>query len=64
MRFDVPAVGIKTLMSMIDSGCKVLAVEAEKTIFVQQQDVLDMANRHSIVICAVDQEFVNSRKDA
>ena len=33
VRFDVPAVGIKTLMSMIDSGCKVLAVEAEKTIF-------------------------------
>ena len=64
VRFDVPAVGIKTLMSMIDSGCKVLAVEAEKTIFVQQQDVLDMADRHGIVICAVDQEFVNSRKDA
>ena len=64
VRFDVPAVGIKTLMSMIDSGCKVLAVEAEKTIFVQQEDVLDMANRHGIVICAVDQEFVNSRKDA
>ena len=64
VRFDVPAVGIKTLMSMIDSGCKVLAVEAEKTIFVQQQDVLDLANRHGIVICAVDQEFVDSRKDA
>ena len=51
VRFDVPAVGIKTLMSMIDSGCKVLAVEAEKDdIFVQQQDVLEMANRHGIVI--------------
>jgi hypothetical protein len=23
-----------------------------------------MADRHGIVICAVDQEFVNSRKDA
>ena len=64
MRFDVPAVGIKTLMSMIDSGCKVLAVEAEKTIFVQQQEVLDMANRHDIVICAVNEDFVNARKDA
>lgn len=64
VRFDVPAVGIKTLMSMIDSGCKVLAVEAEKTIFVQQQEVLDMANRHNIVICAVNEDFVNARKDA
>jgi hypothetical protein len=51
------------LMSMIDSGCKVLAVEAEKTIFVQQSNVLDMANRHNIVICAVDQAFVDARKD-
>ena len=63
VRFDVPAVGIKTLMSMIDSGCNVLAVEAEKTIFVQQKDVLDMANRHNIIICAVDQAFVDARKE-
>ena len=63
VRFDVPAVGIKTLVSMIDSGCNVLAVEAEKTIFVQQSDVLDVANRHNIVICAVDQAFVDARKE-
>ncbi|WP_251424356.1 LpxI family protein [Veillonella agrestimuris] len=63
VRFDVPAVGLKTLQSMIDSGCNVLAVEAEKTIFVQQEEVLNMANRHNIVICAVDQAFVDRRKD-
>lgn len=63
VRFDVPAVGIKTLMSMVDSGCNVLAVEAEKTIFVQQEDVLEMANRHNIIICAVDQAFVDARKE-
>ena len=63
VRFDVPAVGIKTLMSMIDSGCNVLAVEAEKTIFVQQEDVIEMANRHNIIICAVDQAFVDARKE-
>lgn len=63
VRFDVPAVGLKTLQSMIDSGCNVLAVEAEKTIFVQQEEVLQMANRHNIVICAVDQAFVDGRKD-
>ena len=63
VRFDVPAVGIKTLMSMVDSGCTVLGVEAEKTIFVQQEDVLEMANRHNIIICAVDQAFVDARKE-
>ena len=40
VRFDVPAVGIKTLMSMIDSGCKVLAVEAEKTILFNKKTYL------------------------
>ena len=58
VRFDVPAVGRKTLQSMIDSGCTVLAVEAERTIFVEQEAVLDMANKKGIVICAVDEAFV------
>ena len=43
---------------MIDSGCTVLAVEAERTIFVEQEAVLDMANKKGIVICAVDEAFV------
>lgn len=55
-RFDVPAVGRTTLQSMIDSDCKVLAVEAERTVFVEQEAVLDMANQHGIVICAVTGE--------
>ncbi|MCF0155931.1 MAG: LpxI family protein [Veillonella sp.] len=55
-RFDVPAVGRTTLQSMIDSECTVLAVEAERTVFVEQEAVLDMANQHGIVICAVAEE--------
>lgn len=54
-RFDVPAVGIKTLQSMIESGCNVLAIEAERTIFVEQEKVLQLANDHNIVICAVSE---------
>lgn len=55
-RFDVPAVGLTTLQSMIESECQVLAVEAERTVFVEQEAVLDLANQHGIVICAVAQE--------
>lgn len=56
-RFDVPAVGLATLQSMLDSGCNVLAIEADRTLFVEQQLVLDLANTHGICICAVDENF-------
>ena len=55
-RFDVPAVGRTTLQSMIDSDCSVLAVEADRTVFVEQAVVLNMANDKGIVICAVSEE--------
>lgn len=54
VRFDVPAVGMKTLESMISSNCKVLAMEAKRTIFVEQEAVLHKANELGIVICAVE----------
>lgn len=57
VRFDVPAVGLTTLQSMIESGCNVLAMEAGRTLFVEQQAVLEMANAHHICICAVDKNF-------
>lgn len=52
-RFDVPAVGLKTLESMIASGCSVIAMEAERTLFVEQEKVLALANQKGIVVCAV-----------
>ncbi len=54
VRFDVPAIGMKTLESMIASNCKVLAMEAKRTIFVEQEAVLQKANELGIVICAVE----------
>lgn len=54
-RFDVPAVGMKTLESMMESGCDVLAMEAEKTLFVEQERVLKEADKRGIVICAVNE---------
>lgn len=53
VRFDVPAVGLKTLQSMIDSGCKVLAMEAHRTIFVEREAVITLADKEGIAICAV-----------
>lgn len=55
-RFDVPAVGLDTLNAMIETKCKVLAIEAEKTLFVDRFDVMDKADEYDIVIVSVNQE--------
>ncbi|MBI5446236.1 MAG: UDP-2,3-diacylglucosamine diphosphatase LpxI [Deltaproteobacteria bacterium] len=52
LRFDVPAIGIDTLMACLDSGVRVLAIEATKTFFFQQEETVDLANRHAISILA------------
>ena len=57
VRFDVPAVGKTTIESMLESGCTVLAMEAGRTLFVEQQEVLALANKHGLCICAVDKTF-------
>ncbi len=54
MRFDVPTIGLGTLETMAASGGKLLAVEAGRTIFVDQPQCLDFAERHGIVIVALD----------
>lgn len=52
-RFDIPAVGIRTIESMVTAKAKVLAVEAGKTILVDKEKVLSLANEHEIVVVAV-----------
>ena len=53
-RFDMPAVGLTTLRSMEESGCKVLAIEAYHTLFAEKEKVLAEANKKGIVILAVE----------
>ncbi|MDU5280954.1 MAG: UDP-2,3-diacylglucosamine diphosphatase LpxI [Dialister sp.] len=55
-RFDVPAIGLTTLRSMLESKCTVLAIEAHRTLFAEKEKVLEMAEREGIVILAVEQE--------
>lgn len=53
MRFDVPTVGLVTLQTMHEAGAACLAIEAEKTVIVDQPDVVSYADRHGIAIVAV-----------
>ncbi len=53
MRFDVPTIGLLTLETLDAAGGKVLAVEAGRTIFLDQEAVVGFADRHGMVIVAV-----------
>ncbi|AIF53765.1 LpxI family protein [Pelosinus sp. UFO1] len=50
MRFDVPAVGPNTMESMIIAGATALVMEAGKTLLVDRETVIKMANDHGITI--------------
>lgn len=52
MRFDVPTVGMGTLEQMHDAGARVLAVEADKTIIIDQEAIQRTANHYGITIVA------------
>lgn len=54
MRFDVPTIGIGTLETMVEAGGRVLAVEAGKTIILDRPQVVDFADRHELVLVALD----------
>ncbi len=53
MRFDVPTIGVGTIQSMLQSGGRVLVIEAGKTILVDEPQVIRFANKHNITIVAV-----------
>lgn len=52
-RFDIPAIGLKTLKTMRRKRAKLIAVEAGKTIIVDQEKTIKYADKHDIVIMAV-----------
>ena len=55
-RFDVPAIGLTTIRSMVEGKCKVLAIEAGRTLFAEKEEALEEANRRGLVILAVQQD--------
>ncbi len=58
MRFDVPTIGIDTIHSIHESGGKVLAVEADKTIILDEAEVLKLADRLGITMVALHADEV------
>ncbi len=55
-RFDIPTVGLKTLKTMKKYKANLLSVEANETIIVNQEEVIKFADKHGIVIMAVQKD--------
>lgn len=53
MRFDVPTIGPRTIERMVASGGKAIAIEAGKTILVDRDQTLRLANRHGVCIISL-----------
>ena len=53
MRFDIPVIGLKTIKNLIKAKCKCLAFEAGKTLFIDQEESIRLADKKGICIVAV-----------
>ncbi len=54
LRFDLPAIGAKTVQSMEHVNASCLAVEAGKTIMIERETVIRDADKAGIVIVAIN----------
>ena len=50
MRFDVPVVGIPTIETMIEAGATALALDAHKTLILDLDLCVQLADKHNIAI--------------
>jgi hypothetical protein len=50
MRYDIPVIGLKTLQVMVKCEINVIAVEAEKTLLIDKDNLISKANRLGISI--------------
>jgi DUF1009 family protein len=53
MRFDVPTIGITTIENLHKAGARVLAIEAGKTILLDERQVVALADRYGLSIVSV-----------
>ena len=52
MRFDVPVIGLETIRICAEARMRVIAVEAGKTLLLERDAIVDLANRSKISIVA------------
>jgi len=55
-RFDLPAIGEKTIRTMIEARASVLAVESGQALLFDREEAIAAANRAGIVVVGVEEE--------
>ena len=53
MRFDVPTIGVTTIENLHKARARVLAIEADRTILLDQDQVIALADRYGLSIVAI-----------
>ena len=53
LRFDVPVIGLNTISNIQEAGGGILAIEAGKTLILDQERLVDWANNENITIVGV-----------
>ncbi|MCA9081168.1 MAG: UDP-2,3-diacylglucosamine diphosphatase LpxI, partial [Planctomycetaceae bacterium] len=61
MRFDVPTVGMQTIQTMREAGARVLAIESGMTILLDEEEVIELADKLGICIVSLKSEEVRLR---
>lgn len=57
-RFDLPTIGPNTVLAMQQAGGRVIAIEAGKTILVEREHTLRLANQFGVIIVACTDEQI------
>jgi hypothetical protein len=52
-RFDIPVVGLNTVKNLVRIRAACLAIEAEKTLFIDRQESVKLADRYGLAIVAI-----------
>lgn len=63
MRFDVPTIGMGTLENIVQAGGAVLAIEAGRTIIIDEPQVVEFANRQKLCVVALDADGQSASAD-
>jgi hypothetical protein len=59
IRFDIPAIGKKTIATMRKAGIEVLIIEAGKAVVFDQEQLIQMADENKMVIAALSESDIN-----
>lgn len=60
MRFDVPTIGLRTVHQLVSAGGTALAIEANRTVFVDRQATIDYANANGLVLVSMRSDVVEA----